>query len=135
MNPIVKNVLAVLIGLVIGSIVNMGIIMISIYLIPQPSGADLTTSEGLKNTMHLMQPKHFLSPFLAHALGTLIGAFATAKLAISHKGNLALIIGALFLLGGIMNVIQLPSPIWFVILDLGIAYFPMAILGYQFAKK
>ena len=46
--------------------------MMSSSLIPPPEGADVTTLEGLKTSMHLFQPKHFLMPFLAHALGTLL---------------------------------------------------------------
>ena len=74
MHPIIKYILAVLAGIVIGSAVNMGIIMISSSIIPPPNGADITTAEGLKASMHLFQPKHFIMPFLAHALGTFAGA-------------------------------------------------------------
>ena len=44
--------------------------------------------------------KNFVFPFLAHALGTLAGAFVAAKIAASHKMRFALAIGFLFLLGG-----------------------------------
>ena len=74
MNSPLKNILAVIFGLVIGGLINMVIIMISGSIIEPPNGADVTTLEGLKETMHLFEPKHFLFPFLAHALGTLIGA-------------------------------------------------------------
>ena len=75
MNSTVKNILAVISGLILGSAVNMGIIMISGSIIPPPEGADVTTMEGLKEAMHLFQPKHFVFPFLAHAIGTCIGVF------------------------------------------------------------
>ncbi len=75
MNPIVKNILAVISGAILGGFVNMGIIMVSGSIIPPPEGADITTMEGLKSAMHLMEPRHFIFPFLAHALGTLVGAF------------------------------------------------------------
>ncbi len=81
MNSMVKNVLAVIAGLVIGSVVNMGIIRISGSIIPPPEGADVTTMEGLKESMHLFQFKHFIFPFLAHALGTFVGAIFAALIA------------------------------------------------------
>mgnify|MGYP007080378356 CR=1 FL=1 len=81
MNPILKNAIAVISGFLIGSIVNGGIIMISASVIPPPDGADVTTMEGLKASMHLFQPKHFLMPFLAHSLGTFSGAFLASKIA------------------------------------------------------
>lgn len=131
----IRNILAVLAGAILGSMVNMGIIMLSSTIIPPPEGADLTTEAGLKASMHLMQPKHFIMPFLAHALGTLAGAFVTAIIALSHKMNLALAIGVLFLAGGISMVFMLPSPIWFTLLDLIGAYLPMAYLGGKLAIK
>ncbi len=129
MNPILKNILAFIAGLVAGSAVNMGLIMISGSIIPPPEGADNTTMEGLKASMHLFQPKHFLFPFLAHALGTLVGALVTVLIAASHKMKLALGVTLYFLLGGIANVIMLPSPLWFTVVDLVGAYLPMWYLA------
>jgi len=135
MNPIFKNILAVLAGLVIGSIVNMGIVNIGSTVIPLPDGVDNTTMEGLKAGMLLFEPKHFIMPFLAHTLGTFVGAFIAAKFAATHKLKFALMIGVLFLLGGISAVFMLPSPIWFAVLDLSLAYIPMGYLAGKLATK
>lgn len=129
MNPIIRNILAVIAGLVVGSAVNMGIIAISGSIIPPPEGADVTTMDGLKASMHLFEPKHFIFPFLAHALGTLAGAIIAGLLAATHKMKFAFSIGLFFMIGGIINVISLPSPLWFSILDLAGAYIPMGWLG------
>ncbi len=134
MNPILKNILAVIAGLAIGSAVNMGIITISDAIIPPPEGVDTTTMEGLKAVMHLYQPKHFIFPFLAHALGTGVGAFVAALIAASHKMTFAMAIGVVFLLGGISMVLMLPAPIWFNVVDLVGAYIPMAWLGWKMVK-
>ncbi|WP_291286027.1 hypothetical protein [Flavobacterium sp.] len=135
MNPILRNTIAVIIGLFVGSIVNMAIILMSSSIIPAPNGADVTTIEGLKATMHLFEPKHFLFPFLAHAIGTFAGAGTTALIAIGHKTKLGLVIGAFFLLGGIINVCSLPSPVWFNITDLLFAYIPAAYLATKLVVK
>lgn len=135
MNPIIKNILAVIAGLVAGSIVNMSLIMISSSVIPPPEGADVTTVEGLKASMHLFTPINFLFPFLAHALGTFFGALITALIAATRKMALALLIGVFFLAGGIANVMMLPSPLWFTIVDLVGAYIPMAYLGGMVAGR
>jgi len=134
MNPIFKNILAVVAGLVVGSALNMAIIMISGSIIPPPEGVDNTTMEGLKAGMHLFQPKHFILPYLAHALGTFVGALLAAIIAATHKMKFALSIGIFFLLGGIANVIMLPSPVWFTITDLGI-YLPMGFLAGKLVVK
>ena len=129
MNSIIRNILAVVTGIIIGSLVNMGIITISGSVIPPPEGADVTTMEGLKAAMHLFKPINFLFPFLAHALGTLVGAILAAMIAANHKMKFALVIGLFFLIGGITNILLLPSPAWFAMVDIGGAYIPMAWMG------
>jgi hypothetical protein len=135
MSPIIRNILAVIVGLFVGGALNGFLIKISGSIIPPPVGSDLTTEEGLKAAMSLMEPKHFLMPWLAHALGTLVGAFLTAKLAASYQLRLALLIGVFFLVGGIMMVMMLPSPMWFTMVDLLGAYLPMAYLGAMIAAR
>ena len=132
-NPVLRNILAVVAGAVIGSIVNMGLIVIGGKLIPPPAGVDVTTMEGLRAGIHLFQPKNFVFPFLAHALGTLAGAWLAARLAASRKMLMALIVGVLFLIGGIINVMSLSAPMWFNVLDLVVAYIPMAWIGGKWA--
>ena len=135
MKTILLNISAVILGLVIGGFVNMSIINISGSIIPPPNGIDVTTEEGLKTAMQFFEPKHFLFPFLAHAIGTLVGAFITALIAKNHRKTLALIIGLAFLIGGIIIINLVPSPLWFSITDLVLAYIPMAFLGYKIAIK
>lgn len=135
MNPTLRNVIAVIIGLVVGFGFNMGIIMVSGSLIPPPEGVDSTQMESLVNNMHLFKPKHFIMPFLAHAVGTLVGAFLAAKLAAKYHFNMAMIIGLFFLLGGVSSAFMLPAPSWFIVVDLVLAYIPMAVLGAKLAIK
>ncbi|QWX85538.1 hypothetical protein H0I23_07835 [Cellulophaga sp. HaHaR_3_176] len=135
MSPLLRNIMAVLVGLLIGSVVNMGIIMVSSSIIPPPNGVNTTTMEGLKEAMHLFQPKHYIMPFLAHAIGTFAAAFISVKIAVTHKLKIAFSIGILFLIGGITNVFLLPSPIWFAITDVVIAYIPMAWIGSKIGTK
>jgi hypothetical protein len=129
MNPIVRNILAVIVGVVVCGMLNMGIISVSGLVIPPPAGAIMTTPEGIAAAMPLLQPKHFVMPFLAHALGSLIGALVAALIAASHKMTFALVIGFVHLLGGIAASFMIPAPVWFIVLDLVVAYIPMAYLG------
>lgn len=135
MHPILRNVLAVIAGLIVGSLVNGSLIMISGSVIPLPEGADTSTTEGLKAAIPLFEPKHFLFPFLAHALGTLVGAFIATKIAPNYGFKPAMVVGLFFLAGGIMMVFTVPTPTWFTLLDLVGAYLPMAYIGWLLAKK
>lgn len=135
MNNMTRNIIAVLVGILVGGAVNMGLVNIGPSIIPLPTGADVTTIEGLKQSMQLFEPKNFVFPFLAHALGTLVGALVAAKLAASYPMRLALVIGGFFLLGGIMMVKMAGGPTWFIAADLILAYIPMAYLGGLLARK
>ena len=126
MNNIIRNISAIIVGIVFGSIVNMGIIMISGSIIPPPEGVNAADMESIKASMHLYQPIHFLFPFLAHAIGTFVGALLAALIAGTHKMKFALGIGAFFLIGGITSYFMISSPVWFGIVDILGAYIPMA---------
>ncbi len=134
MHPILKNILGLLAGLLIGGIVNMSIIKLSVFLVSPPDGHDLQTLEGIQTAIPYMNWKHFMMPFLAHAIGTGVGAYFAARIAATYKLVFAMVIGVLFLFGGIAMVLSLPeAPTWFKILDLGLAYIPMAWLGWKVA--
>lgn len=135
MNPIVRNILAVVAGLILGGMVNLGIITISGSIIPPPEGADVTTPEGLKASIHLFEPKHFLMPFLAHALGTFVGALVAALIAANRKMLFAIVIGLFNLTGGIVAVTMIPAPMWFNVTDLVLAYIPMAVAGGKLGSR
>ena len=129
MNSVVRNILAVLAGLVAGSFVNIALVNIGPIVVPLPEGADVSTMETLRDSMALFTPANFLFPFLGHAVGTLAGAFVAAKLAASHPMKLALGIGVFFLVGGIAAIQMIGGPLWFQAADLLAAYIPMGYLG------
>lgn len=129
-----RNALAIVGGIVIGSAVNAALITLSPSLIPPPSGVDVNSPESLSSSMHLFEPRHFLMPFLAHALGTLAGAFASYLIAVTYKIRMAYVVGALFLCAGIAASFMIPAPAWFIALDLLAAYIPMAWLGIRIGK-
>lgn len=127
MHPFLKSGLAVLTGIFVGGIVNFGIIILSSSIIPPPDGVDVSNIESIKANIRLYKPIHFLFPFLAHAIGTFSGAVLAIK--ISKQTKIAYMVALVFLYGGISMVTQVPSPMWFTVLDLGLAYIPMAWLA------
>ena len=134
-NSKIRNVLAIIVGLIAGSAVNMGLVMAGAQIIPPPAGVDVTDVESIKSHLHLFEFRHFVVPFLAHAVGTFVGAYVAAIIAASYKLMLGLVIGVLFLIFGIINVFMLPSPAWFVVVDLLGAYIPMAWIGTRLTGK
>ena len=134
MKNTLQNIAAFIAGAFIGGSVTMGIIMISDSVVALPQGIEPGNMESLIANFHLFEPINLLMPFLAHALGTLAGAFIATKIAATYKLQFALSIGFMFLLGGIQMANILPAPLWFDIADLGFAYIPMAYLGFRLAK-
>jgi hypothetical protein len=135
MKPLLRNLFVFVAGVFVGGLVNGLIINFSSAIIPPPAGFDLTTEEGLKAAMNVMEPEHFIMPFLAHAIGTLVGAFMVTLLIKERKLFRALLVGFLFFLAGTYMVFILPSPLWFDAIDLGLAYIPMAWIGYKLALR
>lgn len=134
MSPILKNTLAVVAGIFVGSLVNLGIISLGGALIPPPAGFDGSNIENIAENLKLLKPVHFLAPWLAHAVGTLAGAFIAARVGASHPMRLGLGVGAFFLLGGITMLAMIGGPLWFAVLDLVGAYLPMAYLGGRWGR-
>lgn len=118
-----------------GGVVNGGLIKAGGLLIPLPEGADTSTIEGLNAAMPLLEPKHFLFPVLAHAVGTFFGAFVAVKLSGIGSIRPAMVVAVFFLIGGIGMILEVPSPMWFNITDLVLAYLPMGLLGHRLANR
>ena len=135
MPNVLRNVLALLAGVVIGGGVNLALITLSPELIPPPAGVDVNSAESLSKAMHLFEPRHFIVPFLAHALGTFAGALAAYLIAATYKAQMAYVTGAIFLCGGVAASYMIPAPTWFIALDLLAAYLPMAWLGIQIGTR
>ncbi len=131
MPNLLRNVLAVVLGIVIGGAVNMALVVISPAIIAPPFGVDVNNAEGLSQGMHLFEPRHFIMPFLAHALGTFFGALVAYLIAANFKTRFAYAIGVVYLCGGIAASFMIPAPAWFIALDLIAAYLPMAWLSIQ----
>ena len=74
-------------------------------------------------------------PFLAHALGTLAGALAAYLIATKYVAQIAYVIGAVFLCGGVAASFMIPAPTWFIALDLLAAYLPMAWAAVQIGTR
>ena len=128
MKQILKNIVIVILGIIVGMIVNIGLIILGGTIFPP--------SENFEpmNAMN-WDFKYFIFPFLAHSIGTLTGALIVSKLSNKSSIILPLIVGLYFLLGGIYMITILPAPMWFVLLDVILGYIPMALLGWKLANE
>lgn len=129
MPNLLRNILAAIVGIVVGGFINMALITLSPSIIPLPAGIDPNNPESLSAGIHLFEPRHFVMPFLAHAFGTFVGALAAYFIAATHRDRFAYAIGIVYLCGGIAACFMIPAPAWFMAFDLLLAYIPMAWLA------
>ncbi len=108
--------------------------MLGSIVITAPAGVNPMDGESIKANIHLFEFNDFIFPFLAHALGTFVGALVALKLAASNHQIFAYSIGVFFMLGGIMNVAMIGGPIMFIVADILLAYIPMSYLAIKLSK-
>ena len=108
-----RNVGAVVAGLIVGMIVNMAFVMLNGYvLFPMPEGMDMNDSVAMNAYIATLPAHAFILVLVAHFGQAFVGGWVAARLAGSRPMVLALIVGGLSLLGGIMNAMQLDLPTW-----------------------
>ena len=133
MNPFLRCLLATLVGLLVGGTVNMLIVIAGSRFVPAPAGVDMSDAKSIAQSVHLLGPKHYAFPFLAHALGTFVGALTAYVIA--RRMAFSYVVGVLFLAGGIAASTMIPAPGWFFAMDLLFAYLPMAFFGGKIAQR
>lgn len=130
-----RIILGLLLGLFVGAMVNGSFIELGMKIFPYPNGVNLNTPEGME-AFYGLPFKYYIFPFIAHAMGTLSGCLIALLLVRTYATWVVYTIGLVFFVGGIMAVYMINAPLWFDIIDLGVAYFPMAWLSTKskFAK-
>ncbi len=132
-NVIIRNILGFILGMFIGSVVNMALISLNGSVVPLPEGIDPQDIESLKANIDRFSIANSLVPIIAHAAGALAGAFVATKICLSYQKTFSLVIGGLFMMGGIAMIVMLPqTPTWVAVLDL-VLYIPSALLGWKLA--
>jgi len=132
---ILRNFAALALGVLVGGATNMGLILLGAAVIPAPAGVDVSNTESIAAGMHLFELKHFVFPFLAHAVGTLIGSLCAFLVAATHRRTICYSVGVTFLAGGIAAAFMIPAPVWFLAIDIVAAYIPMAWIATLIANR
>lgn len=109
-----KVFLATLLGAIASSAVNMGIVMIGHLL--NPVVLDMSDPEAMLEAFRSMTSMDFIIPLIAHILGVLAGLMLARAICKTSVVPIYIIAG-LHMLGVIVNLILLPHPMWFAIVD------------------
>ena len=108
----IRNICAVLIGLVAGMIINMLIVMFSTVLYPMPEGVNFNDREGLAAYIETLPVTAFLIVMLAHLGQAFFGGWIAALISRKNPMLVAMVIGVLSMLAGLYNLSTLPAPAW-----------------------
>ncbi len=108
-----RNIAAVVAGLVVGGALNMALVLLNAeVLYPMPPGTDMNNPEQLADWIRGLPAPAFLVVMLAHLLQAGVGGYVAARLAASRPLLLALVVGGITLVGGLINLVSLPGPDW-----------------------
>lgn len=108
----IRNALSVLLGLFVGSALNMAIVLLMMVIWPLPEGVDMSNPEQMAVHVATMPVIAWLMAMVAHLTQAFGGGWVAARVGGSHPMMLALIVGGLSMIGGILNGISLNMPMW-----------------------
>ena len=105
-----RNVIAVIIGLFAGMALNMGILEINYLAYPIPEGLDINNPAQLQDYLDTLPALAFLAVMAAHLAQSFGGGWVAARLGSSRPMLLAMIVGAW---GAMITMVK--GPAWMAI--------------------
>lgn len=129
-----RNILAVVAGLVAGVVVVSAIELAGWRVFPLPQGVDPMDPEQLKAAIPFLPVGSFIFVIAAHGIGSFAGS-AVAISAGRRRARFGWIIGAVFLAMTILNLLMIPSPLWFIAADLATVILAPTAAVKLFARK
>ena len=125
-----RKILAVILGLVVGSIVNSAFIAVSNAIYPLPDTVDQNDMEAFSAYVaeNGLPVGALLIVLLAHSGGSLASGVVCGFVAKRAWIPGAIGLGVLWTCAGILMLFLIPAPIWFAIADIAL-YIPAAIVG------
>ena len=110
-----RNVIAVVVGMIAGMAVNMAFVIMNLALYPMPEGVNFNDKEGLVEYIETLPLLALLIVLVAHLSQAFVGGWVAARISANRPMFVAMIVGALTLVGGIVNMSDIPLPSWMLI--------------------
>ena len=109
----IRNILAVIVGLAVGMAANMALVLLNAYvLFPMPAGMDMNDLEQLQGYIATLPMVAFFVGMAAHLSQSFVGGWVAARMGSSQPMLLAMIVGFVTLAGGIMMFMDVQGPAW-----------------------
>ena len=130
-----RKILAVIAGIIAGSLTIFLFETVGHLIVPPPAGMDATNVESIRAAMSQMTLASFLLILAAWCGGSFVGGLVAAAIARTDGGRgCALIVAGFIVLSGIATMILIPHPIWFWIAGI-VLPFPCALAGARLVAR
>lgn len=128
----VRKILAVVAGVVVGAAVVWLVQLVGHRVVPMPAGMDPMDMENVRAHMTEIPAAAFVFVLVGYVLGALAGGYTAARL--GRARGLALVAGTILMLFGILNVVLIPHPLWVTVATF-LVFLPSAWLGGKLARS
>jgi hypothetical protein len=136
MTPLIRSILAVVAGLVAANLIMLAVTSVNSVLHPEiVKAVESNDPEALQTAIAAPGSIGALLIVLAAwVLGSLAGGFVGARISQRAAVVHGLIVGGLFMAGGIANNLAYPPPLWFWVAT-GFAFLPAAYAGARLSVR
>ena len=129
-----RKILAVLAGIVAGSVIIFLTEMLGHTVYPLPEGIDIKNPESIKDYIETAPVGAFLMVILGWVFGSLTAGFVATIIAPDDYARYGMICGVILLAMGIANMAMIPHPAWMWVLGI-LVFLPFAWLGYKLGLR
>jgi hypothetical protein len=123
-----RRVLSVFAGLMVGFLCVALIEAVSSRLYPLPAGVDVSDIEAFRAHVQTLPIMAFVLVLVAHVVGSFAAGFTCVSVSRQMWKTGPIIIGVLLLSAGVTNLVMIPHPVWFALVDI-LVFIPAALLG------
>ena len=113
MSPVVRSILAVVVGMLSAFVLIALVQIIGVRVYPPPPGVDRTNLESMKVVMAQIPLGALLFVLLSYTVGSVGGGWVAARFAPKGRMMHAMTVAALLFGAGLMNLMTIPHPAWF----------------------
>ena len=131
---IIKRVLAVFVGIMVGGLAVWAVEMLGHYFYPPPANFDFSDKFALEAFITNAPFGSKLFIILGYALGSFVGGLITELIAQGKTLATPLITGTFLMIAGIINMTDIPHPLWMAITCIAV-FIPFAYLGAIVVRK
>jgi len=93
-------------------IVNMVIVLLIGVMYPMPEGLKYSDTQGMTEYIATLPMIAFVLIMVAHLSQAFVGGWVAARISKNRLMLVAMIVGSLSLIGGLINVWMMPVPAW-----------------------